>query len=713
MRSVLLTLLATAILSAQAPAPAPAAKKAAPAPKPAGASRSYKTLKYPPLRELKFPEIATFTLPNGMKVFLLENHELPLVRGSARIRTGNIFEPATKVGLTAIFGEVMRTGGTKAKTGDQLNELLEGIAASVESDVGETSGTLSFNTLKEHTGTVLDVFKDVLVEPEFRQDKIDIAKTQMRGIIARRNDQAGGIASREFDRLLYGPTTPWGRIVEHETIQSVTRQDLLDWHKRFYFPANVMLAIQGDFSTAEMRAKIEKLFADWNAKQAPVPPLPAVSHRQQPGIFLAEKSEVNQANFRIGHLGGKLNDKDYPALEVMADILGANGFSSRLMKKIRSDLGLAYGISANWNANYDHVGTFTIGGSTKSESTVDALKAIFGEVERIRSTEVSDQELQEAKESTLNSFVFNFDSPSKTLSRIVNYEYHGYPKDFIFQYQKAIASVTKADVMRVAKEYIKPENFVTVVVGKSADFGTPLSSLNMPVTKIDLTIPEPKTATAKADAASLQKGKQLLQKLQAAVGGADKLTAVKDYTHVAQVKVLAMQGGGLQVTQTTKIIAPMIRFEQQLPFGKIVIYYDGKGSGFMVGPQGQAPLPAPAVKQANEELFRLYPTLWMSDRDPNRTVNAVSNDAVEITDKNGNYVRVTLDASGLPAKVNYKAADNSGNEVEAIYSDFKETGGLKLPHAIKVSQGGKPAADITVTEYKLNSGLKPEELGQK
>jgi len=473
-----------------------------------------------------------------------------------------------------------------------------------------------------------------------------------------------------------------------------------------------MLSVQGDFSTAEMRAKIEKLFAGWNAKQPPVPSLPPVSHRQKPGVYLAEKNEVNQTNFRVGHLGGKLSDKDYPALEVMADILGASQFSSRLVKKVRSDMGLAYSVSANWNANFEHPGTFTIAGSTKSQSTVDALKAIYGEVERIRSTEVSDVELQEAKESTLNSFVFNFDSPSKALSRLVTYEYHGYPKDFIFQYQKAIASVTKADVMRVAKEHLKPENFVTVLVGKPADFGAPVASLNMPVSKIDLTIPEPKAATAKADGASLEKGKQLLQKLQAAAGGADKLSAVKDYTHVAQVKVLAAQGG-LQVTQTTKILAPMIRFEQQLPFGKIVIYYDGKGSGFMIGPQGQAPLPAPAVKQANEELFRLQTALWVSDRDPNRTVNAVSDNVVEITDKNGNYIRLTLDGSGLPVKSNYKAADGSGAEVEALYSDFKDVAGIKLPHQVKVSQGGKPAAEITVTEYKLNSGLKPEELGQK
>lgn len=704
------TQLALAILSCQlafgqAAAPAPAKR-------PVGApARTVKDLKFKPLREVKLPDVTTFTLPNGMKVYLLENHELPLVRGTARLHAGNVFDPADKTGLSDVFGEVLRTGGTQSRTGDQLNEMLEGIAAVIESNVGETDATLSFNTLKEHTDTVLATFKEILSKPAFSQDKIDVLINQYRGGIARRNDQPGPIASREFDRLLYGPTTPWGRQAEYETLDRIKREDLVAYHQRFYFPANVLLSIQGDFSIAEMRPKLEKLFDDWTTKQAPVPPLPPVSAKAVPGAYLAAKSDVNQTFFRIGHLGGKISDKDYPALEVMNDILGGGGFTSRLMKKVRSDMGLAYGVGANWNAQFDHTGTFYINGSTKSESTVDTIRASLGEVERIRSSEVTDEELRIAKDSILNSFVFNFDSPGKTLNRMVTYDYYGYPKDFIFQYQKAIAAVTKADVMRVAKEYIKPEDFTLVAVGNPEAFKTPLESLNMPVKKIDLTIPEPKRATVAATAETAAQGKAILAKLQKAVGGADKLAAIKDYMHVADVKILAGPQG-MKATQTTQILPPHVRFSQKLPFGEVIVYSDGQGGGWIKSPQGAGPLPPPVAKQAKDELFRTPSSLWLSDRIASRKVNAIGPNAVEITDADGRWTKLYLDEkTGLIVKSEY--LDGNNREVEATPEDWKEVDGLKLPTKINIKQGGKPFTEITVTEYKLNTSMKVEDLSKQ
>jgi zinc protease len=169
----------------------------------------------------------------------------------------------------------------------------------------------------------------------------------------------------------------------------------------------------------------------------------------------------------------------------MADILGG-GFRSRLVQRVRTDLGYAYDVSAGWGADYDHPGLFVVSGSTKSASTTEALQVIEQEIEKMRSAEVTDAELQAAKDAVANSFVFNFDRPSKTLSRMVTQDYYGYPRDFIFQYQKAVAAVTRADILRVAKEYLKPENFTIVAVGKPQDFGRPLSALGSPVKDIEL-----------------------------------------------------------------------------------------------------------------------------------------------------------------------------------------------------------------------------------
>ncbi len=469
----LLPLLLVALLAA-------AETKPAQAPEP-----SYENLKYQPLKEIKIPEVATSTLPNGIKLYLLETHELPLVSGFALVRTGNLFDPPDKIGLAQITGTVMRTGGTEAQTGDQLDELLENIAASVESGIGETSGRVSFSALKENTDQVLAVFQQVLTAPEFRQDKIDLAKTQMRSGIARRNDDAGAVAGREFTDIVYGKDTPYGWRIEYDTLDRMQRDDLVAFYHRYFFPANIMLVAAGDFNTAEMRAKLEKLFGGWKAGQPPVPRFASVREKPAPGVYLAVKQDVTQTFFELGHLGGTLNDKNYAALEVMADILGG-GFRSRLMQRVRTELGYAYDISADWGADYDHPGLFVISGSTKSASTTEALQVIQQEIEKMRSTEVTDAELQAAKDAVLNSFVFNFDRPSKTLNRMVTLDYYGYPRDFLFQYQKAVAAVTKADILRVAKEYIKPGDFTIVTVGKPEDFGRPLSVLGSPVKDIEL-----------------------------------------------------------------------------------------------------------------------------------------------------------------------------------------------------------------------------------
>ena len=404
-------------------APKPAATKpAAPAPARAGAVPSYKDLKFPTLRPIQVPKIDTSTLPNGIRLYLLEDHELPLVNGTALVRTGNLFDPREKVGVALLAGMVMRTGGTKAKTGDELNEQLENIAASVETAIDESFGSVTFSALKPNAAEVLAVFKDVLSSPEFRQDKLDLAKNQLRSVISRRNDNPGGIAQREFQDTVYGKETPYGWEEEYATLDRIGREDLLGFYRRYFFQKNLVLAVSGDFDTAEMKPQIEKAFSDWTVTQPPVPDFPKVGPEPKGATLLAVKNDVTQTFFAIGQRGGEIRDKDYPALAIMANILGG-GFQSRLFRKVRTEMGNAYEIGATWSARYDHPGVFEISGSTKSLSTVDTIKAIREEVDRIRTTEVTEAELKTAKDTALNSFVFAFDTRAKTLGRLLSYEY--------------------------------------------------------------------------------------------------------------------------------------------------------------------------------------------------------------------------------------------------------------------------------------------------
>jgi zinc protease len=674
---------------------------------------SYKDLKYPPLPPLKVPDPTEITLSNGMKVLLLENHELPLISGAALIRTGNLFDPPSKKGLAGITGEVLRSGGTKARSGDQLDQDLENVAASIESQIGETSGTLSFSCLKENTDQVLALFRDVLTSPEFRQDKVDLSKTQSRSGISRRNDDPDGIADREFSDIVYGRNTPYGWSIEYADIDNIQRQDLIDFYRRYYFPANITMEVIGDFSMADMQSKLEQLLGSWKYTQPAVPAFPKVEDKAAPGLYLATKDDTTQTFFHVGELGGELRDKDYPALEVAADILGG-GFHSRLFQSVRTKHGWAYNISADWAANYDHPGTFSISGSTQSSHTVDTLKAIGEEIEKIRTAEVSDEELQTAKDTVLNGFVFNFDRPSKTINRLMMYQYYGYPKDFIFQYQKAIAAVTKADVLRVAKQYFLPAKLSYVAVGNPKDFGTPLASLGMKVQPIDLTIPEPKKESAQANPASLAQGKALLQRMQQSLGGADKLAAVKDLQFHAELEVFT-PGASMKVKQTNSFIAPStVRQDNELPFMKQSVYSDG-ATGWISGMQGLANLSPPVLKQIHGEAFRQIASLALSDRDANRTVSQSSDGVLDISSKDGESVHLTLDEkTGLPAKLAYQQSPaEGGTAVEEIFSDWRDVDGLHLPYQWEVMQGGKKFAHVTIDDYKINSGLTAEMLGKK
>ena len=706
MRNCALVLLAAAAL---------AAAQTPPANRPAAAVPSVRDLKFPPLGAIEIPNVEVFTLPNGMRVFLLEDHELPLVHGAARIRTGNLFDPADKIGLATITGMVMRTGGTHRKTGNELDVELENIAASVETGIDETSGSASFSALTENTAEVMAVFHDVLTGPEFRQDKIDLAKTQIRGAISRRNDNAHEITAREFANTVYGKDTPYGWEEEYATVDRISRSDLQSFYQRYFFPANVLLAVWGDFKTAEMKARLENLFADWTVTQPPVPAFPKVSGKPAPGIFLAVKKDVDQTFFTVGQLGGVFRDPDYPALEIMADILGG-GFQSRLFQRVRTKMGNAYDIGAGWGANYDHPGLFEISGSTKSVSTVETLQAVHEEVERIRTSEVTDEELKSAKESALNRLVFAFDTRSKTILRMLNYTYFGYPQDFIQRYQKALGAVTRADVLRVAKARLNPAEFTQVAAGNPEAFGQPLTALG-PVSNIDLTIPEPPAPQAAApDARSLDAGRTILARAQQAAGGIEKLASVRDFvqTGIFRIDASVPNGGGMEAKESERWAFPThLRQDNVMPSGRISAYFNGT-TGWIANPRGTQELTGAMLQQLQGNVFRVYYRLLLSDHIEGRVVTAAGPNTVVIAEGT-NAVTVAFDASGLLQKMTYDSVALAGpvEPVEEDYSDYREVAGIKIPFRIDVLQGGRRFATVTVGDYRINTGLKLEDIAKR
>jgi hypothetical protein len=275
--------------------------------------------------------------------------------------------------------------------------------------------------------------------------------------------------------------------------------------------------------------------------------------------------------------------------------------------------------------------------------------------------------------------------------------------------------VTRADVLRVAKEHLNPAAFTTVAVGNPADFGHPLSALGTSVKTIDLTIPQEKPETAKADAASLEKGKQLLARVQQAIGGAGPLAAVKDYTQSSELQ-LDPAAGGVLVKEIDRWIAPSyLRQDITMPTGTLSVFCDGK-AGWLAAQQGSGPLAGAQLQQVRGDVFRLYFALLLSDRIEGRTVNALDDNTIEIADAAGQTARLEFAAETfLPQRLVYEISRAGGPSisVEEEWSDFQEVAGVKVPHRISIIQSGHKYAEKKINDFKVNAGTKIEDIQKR
>jgi len=454
----------------------------------AAAQTDWQQITIPPLPAFHPQEPKRFVLPNGMVIFLEEDHELPLIDGVARIRGGSRSEPAAKTGLVDMYGEVWRTGGTKSQTGDQLDDYLEIRAAKVETNSTADSATISWFCLKADFDDVFKVFDDLLRGPEFRSDKLDLVQKEYFDAISRRNDNVDEIVGRESAKLAYGAQNPYARVAEYKTIAAVTRQDLVDWHRTHVNPNNIILGIVGDFDSAAMEAKLRQTYGAW-PKGPVLTPETIKFTPAKPGYYLVQKDDVNQSSIDMVAVGIKRDNPDYYAVRVFNEAFGG-GFSSRLFRTIRTEKGLAYSVGGGIGTAFDHPGIVRLAMGTKSATTLESIQALDQQIDDVSKHPITEAEIKLAKDAILNSFIFNLDSPGKILRERMAYEFYGYPQDYLEKFRIGVEKVTPADVARAASRYLHKEKLAILVVGNPAEFDKPLSSLG-PVVNIDIAIPPP------------------------------------------------------------------------------------------------------------------------------------------------------------------------------------------------------------------------------
>jgi predicted Zn-dependent peptidase len=437
----------------------------------------------PAVPDLEFrpPQGERFTLENGLVVYLMKDNTLPVVHVSALIGVGNANDPAEKIGLGELTAQLLKDGGTKSYTAEEIDKQLEYLGASIESSPYSEETRLDMTVLKKDLGKVLDIYAEVLRNPVFDEQKLKLAKDEDLEMLRRRNDKPNDVLFREAKRMFYGEKHPYGWRKEVATVSAIARADLQAFHAAYYKPNNIIVSVTGDFaSNEEMLNTLKAKFSSWEKGAVTKPEIPDFEPKKGRQIYFINK-DVAQAFIVIFQKGlGYNSPKEYP-LTVLSEILGG-GMQSRLMTEVRSKKGLAYTVSTYSGKRTKHGFTYTYCG-TKPETYSQALTEILKQLERAGSEPVPQDELKRGKDAIINPFVFKFPTPAKLIAERASEEFYQLKDGYLDNYVSRMRKVSQEDILATAKDIFDTKNALIFVIGNSKKFDKPLSDFG-PVTEL-------------------------------------------------------------------------------------------------------------------------------------------------------------------------------------------------------------------------------------
>jgi zinc protease len=677
----------------------PAARKLATPPPPA------------PAKDVRFPAFQEKTLPNGLRVVVIEQHEQPLVSLRLLVNGGRSYEPQGKAGLAEATASLL-TKGTAKRSAQQLAETIDFVGGNLSANAGLESGYVTAGVTADQLDLGFDLLADVVLHPTFPQEEVERWRRQALSGLQIQQQSASYLASQAVERLVFG-AHPYGSPASGtpESLRGLTRDDLAAFHKRHYVPNGAFLAVVGDVKAADAFARAERALGGWAKGEdlkLPEVPLPS-SDRQR--IVVIDKPDAVQTEIRLAQQAIAHRDPDLFTAEVYSSVAGGSP-AARLYNEIRQKRGLSYG-ARSFFVEPTQPGWFEASTFTKTETSAEALKVALDVLHELQKEPVPTGELTNAKTYITGAFPLEIETADGIADKVLEALRYGYGREYLETYNDKISAVTAADLQRFAKERIHPDRMAVVLVGNASaftdslkkTFGNTAEIEVIPATDVDFLsadLRKPKPAQA---AAADPKALELLRQAQTALGGK---AFAEQKTQISKGSATLTPPGAPQPLPVSSMVTyrqypEAERTEMTTPMGSMVQAYDGTAGWRQMGPQTMD-----ATGQMKERhlygfdlLRRLDQPGYTAHSLPDEPVNGKPAHVVELADAQGHATRFFIDAgTSQVAKVAYEI---SGQKVEYLYSDYRDVNGVKVPFKTDVLQDGAPLLKVELSDVQVNA----------
>jgi zinc protease len=676
-------------------------------------------------RPFEFPKPVRKTLSNGLTVYVIEDHRLPLISASLDVLAGAINDEPKKAGVASMTAALLREG-TATRSSQEISKLVDNAGGSLTATADEDTTTVAMFFMKSFADLGFELMADITLNPKFDPEEIARQMQQAQSGLALQYSDVAYMANLAAGRAFFGKN-PYAYPIEGtpQTLRQITRDDLVTFHRQRFAPSNAFLAIAGDIKPDEAMAKAEKYFG---ASKTPAPAASAMAPPPAPArrVLVVDMPKAVQTQISVGQTLLPRNHPDFLAMQVANQVFGGS-FNSRLNLKLRANEGLTYGANSMMTP-FRESGAWGVKTFTRTEKTADAIGMILDLLKEFRENPASQAEFNEAKQFMIGSFGLSVETASAVAGRVVTSAVYGLGEDYWPTYRQKLEALTLEQVVAAVRRHVQPEKVAIIASGNAKEFAKSLEPFG-PVTVVpgdqmdpiadDLLKPKEKVI---ASAEGAEKAKSLIGAAVAAMGGRDAVTGIKDLTAQGNLKMSAPQG---EISgDSTEVVAFPNRYKLTLkmPFGEVVQAVDG-GAAWM----GQGAMTQDAPGEVSKEMTKsIYVAsgvyVLQSALAGKAQVQSLAPVEVEgrkfdaVLWKQDDFdVKVLFDpATHLIARLSYRVQEAEGNvDSEAVYSDYRDVSGVKLPFKELIYQNGQKIGERTITARQVNTAPAPETFKKK